>query len=86
MPATSNDIAESTIPSPLQNQLRQDGLKCPEWLALAVIMGMAFLLWCPDFAFFWRDEWEFMGSFRNFQWSMLLTAHYGHVLPLFKLL
>lgn len=61
-------------------------MKLPEWLTAALIVGMAFLFWRPDFAFFWRDEWEFLDSFRNFQWSMLATPHYGHVIPLFKLL
>lgn len=86
MPNSSSDSAESTIPvHPHQSQLRQDGMKPPEWLTAALIVGMAFIFWRPDFAFFWRDEWEFLDSFRNFQGSMLFTPHYGHVIPLFKL-
>lgn len=44
----------------------------------------AFLIWVPEFAFFWRDEWEFLQGFRTKDPSFFFQDHYGHIKPVFK--
>ena len=44
----------------------------------------AFLIWVPEYAFFWRDEWEFLQGFRTKDPSFFLQDHYGHIKPVFK--
>lgn len=56
------------------------------WVEALIVLALAFALWRPDFMFFWRDDWDFLSGLRNAGPGWLLVDHYGHILPLFKLM
>ena len=56
------------------------------WADVLIVLALAFALWRSDFMFFWRDDWDFLDSLRSAGPAWLFEDHYGHVLPLFKLM